>query len=246
MKRMIAALLLVGWATAAVHAEGYRTFTDSEGRSIDARINNFNEANGRIEIERSDGMKVWVSPALFSEADQAYIREWVKAALVLSDSNLRITIKKEGKGDFGSKEELKEGERFAFGVTLENRTQQPIEGLRLEYIYIVKVIGAGDNEDQQKRIRHEAAVGAIQPQERRQLETEIVELADVYKQNREPAGYDESGLQLYDNSLVKQTEDQLEGILIRIYGPEVDGVPSHRDVSYPDDLVKRVSWEEQP
>ena len=89
-------------------ADTYRTFTDVKGREINAKIISYDAAKGRIEVERKDGNCVWVAPAIFSDADQAYIKQWIEADLMLSENTLRISFKKKSKS-VDNKAELQSG-----------------------------------------------------------------------------------------------------------------------------------------
>jgi hypothetical protein len=251
MKRIIAGLvfILAGAAiaagaaegSAAGAAEGYRTFTDAEGRTVDAKILSFDAARGRLEIEREDGKRVRVEPGLFSEADQEYIKEWILADLALSDTNLRVSIKKDSEGSYGSKDELEEGEKMFYELDFNNRTDKPIEGLRIEYRYFITQKGTGDEEDKEVQVAGSTSLATIAARQSLKVNTDVIEVKEIYEEVRE-SNYTADGVPINSTSLIKTREDELDGIWVRIYGPTVGGIPMTRDVTYPRDLKEKKTW----
>jgi len=70
--------LLAVWFAVACSAQSvsdpteYRQFTDTQGRTIEARV--LRVQGDRVTIQRSDGRQFTVAISIFSEADQQYIR----------------------------------------------------------------------------------------------------------------------------------------------------------------------------
>lgn len=241
MNRAVAGLLICDLAGGCIAAEenGFRMFTDIQGRSIEARIVEYDSVKGKLQIERHDGKKSWVRPDVFAAENQDYIKDWIDADLILSERSLRISMKKQAMGKTGSKKENKVSEKVCFEVTLDNRTEVPITGLKMEYHYFVKTLGSGTRKDSEKTVPGALNVASLAPKERKQFNTNIVYLDTVYHTVTEYSRYSNNPLV----SLNKVSEDELTGIWIRIYGPAVDGVSSVRDVCYPTDLKEKVRWE---
>lgn len=63
-------------STVIAKAEEFRTFTNQEGLSIIARILSYNPNSEKIQLERKGGAKAWVSPGIFSNEDQKFIKIW--------------------------------------------------------------------------------------------------------------------------------------------------------------------------
>lgn len=239
MKKTIAGVLFCFLTGMAVAQEsGYRTFKAMDGRSVYARIVAFDAVKGRIQFERTGGKRIWVEPDLFSGDDQAYIRRWIAADRILSRQYLRISIKKEHLGTTGSKKSNKVSEKVCFHVTLDNRSKSPIDQLKIEYRYFIHSVGSGKRDDKERSIAGSVSVEALAPKQRRQINTKIISLDTEYITITEYSSYSNTP----STSLNKVREDELRGIWIKIYGPLVDGVPSVRDVSYPEDLKEKVQW----
>jgi hypothetical protein len=251
MKKIWPGALAGCLAGLAVAGEGrdLRTFSDTQGRAIQAKILAFNAGRGQLQIEREDGKKSWVGPGIFSESDQQYIKEWIVADRTLSDKNLKITFDKKkidsfktGMGDgFSTKKEAaSKGDIVCYEVTLVNRSKEPVENLKIAYRYYVEVGGSGRNADTMRRIDPvKMTLERIDASGRTTFMTDEIAIAIHYDKikilervTRVFKGYEYK----------KLTEDRLLGIWIKIYGPPVDGAPSVRDVSYPEDLMEKVSW----
>ena len=60
----------------ATYADDYRDFTDSQGRTIKAKIVKIDRGAKKVTLERKNKKKATVSITMFSEADQEYINTW--------------------------------------------------------------------------------------------------------------------------------------------------------------------------
>ncbi|MBN2162838.1 MAG: tetratricopeptide repeat protein [Pontiellaceae bacterium] len=233
-----AALLLAG----VVCADTFRTFTDVKGREIHAKIISFDAMKGKLEVEREDGNCVWVAPAIFSEADQAYIKKWIEADLMLSKNTLRISFKKksesvDAKPDSESDEF--DGAAVHFEVTVNNRSKQPIENLEIEYRYFITV---DDKErgELQRIVPGSTVIERIDPSASITFSTKPVTFGErirsvaVYDVSRRLSGYDEKTI----------SDEELEGVWLKICGPDLEGEPVVRDVFYPADMEGEVAWGE--
>lgn len=65
--------------------ETYHSFTDKEGRSIQAKIIKFDSQSMRVTLERENRKVATVPLDIFSEADQEYIRSWSPSPVVEED-----------------------------------------------------------------------------------------------------------------------------------------------------------------
>ena len=171
-KCLIAGLLLGSVFSVNVFADegAMRTFTTTDGRSIELSIVKYDASHGAITVERADGQRLTVKISMFSEDDRLYIKEWVEAQELLSDKNIRCecddNVVEERKeeitrygteisgGGVSSSVDIPESELLAdqqmggstrtvvgkieyektgYVITFENRSDQKIEGARIEY-----------------------------------------------------------------------------------------------------------------
>jgi hypothetical protein len=80
-KRSIA-VGLAWWSVMAVCAGNLHTFTDMQGREIEAEIVAFDEWSGKVRLEREDGRTFEVQSTLFSETDREYMQAWAAAGTI--------------------------------------------------------------------------------------------------------------------------------------------------------------------
>ncbi len=237
MKRAIAGLLAcMGVWT---HAEEFRIFTDTQGRAIEAKVVDFDDRKGQVKIERADGKRVWAPPEIFAQDDQAYIQEWIKANRILSKKNLRVSLDKERGERHGGRESLSEEEEVYFEVEFYNRTKEPIEGVRVEYKYFIE----GHRGGHARTVNGSFVLNKLAPQGRRTIETKTTKLKTTYHIETEISSGYRTGRSSTSYYYVKDTEEDLDGFWVRIYGPEVNGISSYRDISYPSDLKDKRRWE---
>lgn len=241
-------ILVFGLLAAVSFGDEFRIFTDTQGRAIEAKVLSYDPVQGQVEIERKDGKRVWVSPRLFSEDDQRYVKDWVAAYRVLSEECLRISFDKQkidsfkqGMTDDQSDRPMK-GDIVSFEVSLQNRSKKPIEGLKIEYRYFINVIGSGQAADLLKTtpvvqytVRH------IDPSDRASFTTEELRIETHY--NKIPVWANATG-GISGFEYEKQTEDDLLGIWLKIYGPEVDGEAAVREICFPEDLSENYKWDD--
>ena len=69
-------LLLCGYPFNAVLAENVRTWTDFQGRTIEARLLQADLSKKTIEIKRADGVIFTLPIARLSQGDQQFIHNW--------------------------------------------------------------------------------------------------------------------------------------------------------------------------
>ncbi|MDF7798030.1 tetratricopeptide repeat protein [Pontiellaceae bacterium B1224] len=242
MKKWIG--VVFGMLAMATLAEepGFRAFTAKDGRTLEARIVEYDAKRGRIQIERRGAGKVWVTPDVFGEADQAYIKEWIAASAFLADTSLRVSMDKQITDRFGSKKDLREGNRVLYEVSVKNNSQQALEGSRVEYRYFLKRVAEDDRPEGARTISGSLELAAIEPTRTVKLKTSP---ADVVERYSKTVVYNTvNGVTTTDTTINDEWKDELQGIWIRIYGPDVGGTPLFRDFTEPDDLIEEVEWGE--
>jgi hypothetical protein len=234
-------------ALIALSASGdeYRIFTDPQGRAIEAKMLQFNAAKRKIKLERKDGKTFWVSPDVFSGEDAVYIQEWIAAEQILSEKNLRISFRKktdsaDEKDDSGKL--TFDGKALHYEVTVENRLALPIESLRIEYLYFIKNRTKTNDKNGPWTIRRVSGRLDIKKMEASGSRVVLTEPVTYGDKISHIAVYDRytGSLSGYDEKTM--SEEDIEGIWLRIYGPEVNGEAVFRDVCYPEELQDKVSW----
>ena len=129
--------------------------------------------------------------------------------------------------------------RFHFEVTVNNRSKHPVENLKIEYRYFITVDDKKRGE-RQRLVPGRAVIERIDPSSSITFTTTPVSFGErirsvaVYDGSRRLSGYDEKTI----------SDEELEGIWMKMSGPDLEGEPVVRDVFYPTDLEGEVAWGE--
>jgi hypothetical protein len=73
---------------------GYHVFQDDQGRTLNAKILQFNKQSGKVKLFLENGTSRTVSPSVFSAYDQDYNRRWFKAQDILSKQVTFLSLKR--------------------------------------------------------------------------------------------------------------------------------------------------------
>ncbi len=248
MKKEIICLCV--WAATVAHAANkapaYRTFTSAEGQTIQARILRYETGRDRVQLERKDGEKGWASLSVLSESDQEYIREWVTADQMLSGKSLEVAFVKKTTGNLGRRGSTgsTDKEIVWYLVRLKNTGREDIQKLKLEYRIYIAIDNSG-KKDSSRTVEGSFEIDSLPAGQSTNVETEEVTLTEDYEQVYEKGEeYYDSARDTWRSSSVslgskKVSEEYMDGVWVKIYGPEIDGVPVVRDVYYPSSLEKK-------
>lgn len=223
----------------------FRTFTAKDGRSIEARIVEYDARKGRVKILPRGAAVVWVAPGIFSELDQVFIKEWIAAASLVSEAILHVEIcerksEKSGLKNTATPGYLMETETRYFEIKLQNRSKSELKNIEIEYRYYVK--RTGSRTDGSLNIPHSGWLkvkdlgpmrGTVVTTKTQRVETEFKETYVRRLGNSSGGSY---------QIAKKKFEEEFQGVWIRIYGSKIEGVRPFRDITFPHDLRQKVKW----
>ncbi len=110
-----------------------RAYTNDNGTVIQAEL--VSHAKGKVKLKRADGKEFEVSPSLFSDEDEAFIRKWMADNPADIKYSFRVTADKKKvdgqKQDHGWKK-IK-NEQWHYDVAIINNTQEPISNFTVKY-----------------------------------------------------------------------------------------------------------------
>jgi hypothetical protein len=224
--------LLVTMTALQLVGSNFRTFSDSQGREMEAKLTRVSGED--VYIERHDGLNTKVNISIFSEEDQKYIREWERKETIKDDA-IEIRFKtdvesKSGWESHGTGIEKKTW-RESYAIVLTNKSQIDIKDIRIEYFIL----------------KYEDALAA-----QKKVEGEILTLTGVTKvpllkargeataetkkfpmlQTRLEPGY------VWRGGGKKTSEDDMQGIWVKVYVGEVLAA----ELSKPENLVHKEKW----
>ncbi len=240
-------------------ADEYRTFTDTQGRTMEAKLLEVDPSRGRVHIECDDGRRVWVAPRIFSEKDQEYLRKWFNACEAISETSLEVSVELETKSvnngkplyDLGNRDDGMEGAQWAvptqqisYNVILKNLSDMTVSGLRIEYRYFVDIVNKKNKVINRYQVPGLNEIESIRRNAQEMVRTTMNPLARHFKLGRRTSEEkDENGWYNSEVVEVNRGEDHLVGIWIRIYGLSVDECGPMREVSFPEDLKDVAEWD---
>jgi hypothetical protein len=233
MKTII--LIVFSIALSALGEEEYRTFTDAEGREIKAKVLKVDPRSGQVTVERDNQRRVTVAPTVFSKSDQAYIKEWQATQAFMSNSKLRISVeRKKGQKPSDGSEEKKPKTPVYFEVELENRSGAVIDQVGLSYTIYVGGgrLGVGGS------LSGKTESFSLAPKEKKVVTSKTAQPYVYSVISRDPYT-DYFGNLMYETSVKKQGEDDVEGIKVRVSMKMKSGNVFTRDIFRPETLAKK-------
>ncbi len=258
-------IVLLGWVgvlfagtlfAGEVSRDGFRDFSSADGRDIRGRIIKYDVQRKKLFFERDNKKQMWIAPAAFCQKDQDYIKEWIVADLFLSESKLKISIKKKSNSAAASErhtqtdlndlnarargvlEILSELEYVDYELTMDNRTGAALERVRVEYRCLVERSGSKGHSDDAAWVSGKLEVGGSAGKGKNSYKTPSICLETTYEvQEEHTATWN-------DRSTVraKLWTDDVCGVWFKVYGPSLDGVQVVREICLPSDFPRRHSW----
>lgn len=215
-----------------------QTLTDKQGRSLKADV--ISVSGDQVKIKRDDGQTFNLSLANLSDDDQKRLKEWAAKnlpadALAVELSRAKFdTSKKDVDVTLTNGDLVKNGrtiteEKWGYSITVSNRTAQPIEKLRAEYVLFATVDDIQVKEKQGlKRKRYKSAIDTVPELGKTTFRTETISaIKSKYNGNIVAA---KSG----DSS----SRETLHGIWLRIY----HGDELVYEISAPETLRTTEKW----
>ena len=200
--------VLLGQATSPSEEE-FRTFTDTQGRTIDARILTVND--DQVQIERNDRQRFTLPVAMFTERDRAFIEAWAKSNALKAQTAFTLGATAKFENDRRSEPMgLFRRERDAYyEIKLENMTSEPLKGLELRYRIYVRDTDASATRDRRSDRWEERVVRNIELEPRKEYTHDTVRMRLV--ETRLKPGWK------WASGAPATSRDALRGLFFRVY-----------------------------
>lgn len=245
----VVALSIASLSFASNTEPAYRTFTAPDGRTISAAVINHNSRNGKVQILREDGGKVWIPPTAFSEQDQEYIRHWIEVDRFMSGTGLKISGKMhkedceseiEGRPKTRRKADVIAGlTDVTYLIVLENKLNSDFVNLVIEYRAFIEDQGRKGKQD---LIRVEVGQINIDCLPARSRIEKITDTFTLYVSNDIRQEYS-SVRREYVTTHETVGKERLKGFWFRVYGPSIEGEKrAFREWCYPADTMVDYAW----
>jgi hypothetical protein len=129
----LATAILAAWSTGAARGE-FREFTSPTGAKLVAELV-ASLGEGKLKIRKADGQEIVVNTSSFSDADQAYITEWIKTNPFAVNYQFDIAtkeVKQESKTTDSTSERMTV-EETAYEIAITNRARGTVDGVKVVY-----------------------------------------------------------------------------------------------------------------
>lgn len=229
MIRLLLPLLLIAGALHASDGD-YRTFTDDQGRQIQAAL--IRASDSEAWIRREDGQTFRVALTKFSEEDQKYVAEWRRTEAITAPTAIEFAARRfnDGRRTTSSESTITSIEVYGYEITLTNRSPYQLSDLEIEYRYFIWEGDVGAT-GQNRRIRHQdgrTRIDSLPPRAQAEFKTDTTTLRSTrLKPNWS-----------YSNSNQRRTKDDLRGVWVRVR----DKGNLIAEFSNPAGLMETESW----
>jgi hypothetical protein len=230
--------LLVVTAANSGATDGFRIFTDRQGRAVSAKIINVDAQRGLVELQLENKRRKKIKPSIFCEKDQTYIRDWQSLRMFNSSSSFKVELKKKVVESWTEKGSVqRDFERVMYEMVLMNRGAEPLENLEVAYNIFYEqeqLATSGQYTDKhctKGRIQREQ----VAPRSSNTLNSESVVVFDQHLSG----GYDG-----YVGGLPERQEGDIKGIWLRVTLTMPSGASAMREFLSPKSLKSHHSWQE--
>lgn len=237
MKHLLLICLFVG-ATGAQAANQYREFTSRDGKTIRGCITAYDATREVVSIERDNRRTATVPISVFSETDQAYIRDWEIMRCFETDRFFKISGKRKKGEDktegYQSSYFEKDVEITSYEISLDNRASFNFEGLQLEYCiyYEQEKLQGGKEICDQGVCYGKLPVQTLFSRSQQVIQTDGVA---VYTEEL-------SSDAIYVNGMDNVQSGDVHGVWIRIHLKLPSGQEGMREYCLPDSLNNSKAW----
>ena len=205
-------------------------FMNKDGKSARGRVHAYNPDTGVVTIAMENGKTFGADLGTFSNANQAYVREWHFISEFFTQVHINVFTKKEQSGVGMEFLIWRPEEEIVYVIELENQSNYALNDLTVDYCIYYELDRPGnrgrgvEQGEQFGTLNIETLAGGEQVQ----VKTQSLVLPkgipyEYYKDHKAPIG-------------------RVQGICIRIYLPLTGGNKVMREFSLPDNLRKHRNW----
>lgn len=222
--------------------EGYREFTAKDGKKIRVRILKYDKRTDMVKMERENRKRYTVSPDVFCEADRNIIRNWALVERFMSDSGLKVSVKRSEKivedkttEKNGMKTRLWLPMDVHYAVTLQNRTDLAFDNIKIKVVSFTQYEQLYPDRGVDKKFKIPADkvpfdVGTIKPSGKAEIATP------------KHGGAEQMTVTYKSKVINKDVCNSLQGVWIRITMELPGGGEVVRDIQEQAELWEGIDW----
>jgi hypothetical protein len=219
-------------------ADRYRTFTDSTGREISARILTYDVRKEVIYVQMENGRKGKIELSKLSDDDRDYVQVWQVSRDFLEDRRFKISAKRKSEDNKDKTNKIgivtRDVENMSYEILLENNSKMNFENINLQYCiyYEQEVSAAGGNKTKQGVYCGRTEVEDLAPGAKQELKTGNVV---IYKKELDSGYYYTAGS---DSS----QDGEIHGIWMQFTMELPGGEEVVREFCLPDSIPNGHTW----
>ena len=210
----------------------FRTFSDSQGREMNAKLTQVSGED--IYIERLDGLSTRVDISIFSKEDQEFIRDWDRKETLRNDAikaRFITDVEDKSRWDNNGSGIVRKTWKEGYKIELSNESQLDLKNIRIEYLVFKfedALAAQKRSEGEVRKISDETkfptlkagSIARVSTKKFPMLETK---LAPGYK---------------WESGGKETSKDEMRGIWIKVFVGEILAT----EASKPENLMRKESW----
>lgn len=229
--RLISLLCLFVCLVQGASSSEFRTFTDTRGRQMEAKVTRVSGED--VFIERKDGFDTRVDISVFSEEDQEYIKKWAYNKLLESDVfDVRFSSKRSDRNEYSRRGIIYDEYNMHYGVVITNNDyDHDFKDIRVEYLILKfedQLAAEKRSEGTIHRIKGVAHQNLIKAREEVRVNTEKFPMLETQLAQ----GF------VWKGGGRRDSKDVARGIWVKIYV----GDKLVHEVSKPINMMRKESW----
>lgn len=233
MKPLILNTLLALVLIAVAQANDFRTFKDSQGREMIAKVTRV--SGDEVYIERRDGLSTRVPISLFSTEDQEFIRDW-ESKNYLKSGIIEIRFSEDESDDSTRSSGGIRSTTYDAGyeVILKNAGDRDVSDIKVEYLifkFTDRVAAKKRSDGKFERQKGDLELATLKSRSESRLPTKRFSMLETELES----GYVWAGGEAGKSP---DSKDKLEGIWVKVYVGDMLIIEQAR----PESLMRNEPW----
>lgn len=231
MKLRFTLFLTIGSILSAGESN-FRTFYDSQGREMNAKLTQVSGED--IYIERIDGLSTKVNISIFSKEDQEFIRDWDRKEAIKNDAikaRFITDVEDKSRWDNNGSGIVRKTWKEGYGIELSNESQLDLKNIRIEYLVFKfedTMAAQKRSEGEVRKISDETKFPTLKAGSKAQVSTKKFPMLET----KLAPGYK------WTSGGKETSKDEMRGIWIKVFVGEILAT----EASKPENLMRKESW----
>lgn len=246
---------LIVCSSSSAITEEFRSFTDSKGRKIEAKLVEYNSKMQTVKLRLQNGKTAKIKISILSDNDQVLIKNWHASQYLLSKNAFRVNFTSKIL-ESGTYSDMRDNwtpnssgmdfEDSAFEITFNNMSANPLNEIRIRYILFYE-------SDQKKRFLAYQN-GQLVTDQKRYISLNYAlsgEYTITTLKNGKSTSFTTDSVRLKagietrkhsESQSTRDLEEKIRGIILQVSLPQPSGNRVDKLYSYPPDFLKKQEF----